>query len=259
MRLRREAAPLGVAGEHAEQVARPQARLVAAGAGADLDDDVLAVVGVALDHGEPDLLLELGDAGAGAVEQLAQLGVLAVLGDQLLGPGGVVLRAPPLLREPGGGRELVEQAARLGVAPAVADHRGVRHLRLRVREAGLDLLDEPLDHAAALRLASAAPGGTTARSAATATASCAASGSRVVSRCSRRPGAQEHARPAPVRPPDGAAEELEGEPRDERDGGEAGDERPAAPRRRRAARRRRRRRGSWPAGGSCRSARGRAA
>jgi hypothetical protein len=37
---------------------------------------------------------------------------------------------------------VVEQPARLGVGLPVGDHRGVGHLRLRVREARLDLLDE---------------------------------------------------------------------------------------------------------------------
>ena len=56
--LGREAALLGVAGEHVEEVAGEQRRLVAAGAGADLDDHVLVVVGVALDHRQAQLVLE---------------------------------------------------------------------------------------------------------------------------------------------------------------------------------------------------------
>ena len=58
-RLGREAALLGVAGEHLVEVAGEQRRLVAPGPGADLDQDVLGVVGVALDHRQADLLLEL--------------------------------------------------------------------------------------------------------------------------------------------------------------------------------------------------------
>src|SRR3712207_8615012 len=45
-RLGLEAAGLGVLGEHAVEVAGPQARLLAARAALDLDDDVLVVVGV---------------------------------------------------------------------------------------------------------------------------------------------------------------------------------------------------------------------
>ena len=52
-----KAARLGVAGEHLEQVAGEQRGLVAPGPGADLDDHVLVVVGVALDHRQADLVL----------------------------------------------------------------------------------------------------------------------------------------------------------------------------------------------------------
>ena len=55
---------------------------------------------------------------------------------------------PPLLGELGGGRELVEQPPGVGVALAIPDHLGVAHLRLRLGEAGLDLLDQRLDHPA---------------------------------------------------------------------------------------------------------------
>ena len=48
-----------VARVHAVEVAREQARLVAAGAGADLDDDVLVVVRVARQHHDLELVLEL--------------------------------------------------------------------------------------------------------------------------------------------------------------------------------------------------------
>ena len=57
-RLDFEPAPLGVAGEHPVQVPGPQRRLVTARAGADLDDDVLVVAGIALDHRQAELVLE---------------------------------------------------------------------------------------------------------------------------------------------------------------------------------------------------------
>src|SRR5436189_1138717 len=69
-RLDLEPAPLGVAAEHAVEVAGPDRRLVAAGAGTDLHDDVLVVVWVALEHGQADLLLELLHAPAGGLEHL---------------------------------------------------------------------------------------------------------------------------------------------------------------------------------------------
>src|SRR4029079_18792413 len=49
---------LGVARQHAEDVRRPEGRLVAADALADLDDHVLAVGRVGLDERELQLLLE---------------------------------------------------------------------------------------------------------------------------------------------------------------------------------------------------------
>jgi hypothetical protein len=60
-RLGLEAAPLGVAGEHPVQVGREEAGLLAAGSGPDLDDHILLVVGVGLDHREADLLFELAE------------------------------------------------------------------------------------------------------------------------------------------------------------------------------------------------------
>ena len=157
-RVGREPAPLRVAREHAVEVARPQAGLLPARAAADLDDHVLVVVGVALDHREADLLLEALDPLARVVELRAHLGVLAALVEHLLRALGVRARQPPLLRELRGGRELVEQPAGVGVALAVRDHLGVRHLRLHVGVARLDLLDESFDHARKLTSASAAEG-----------------------------------------------------------------------------------------------------
>ena len=145
-RLGLEAAPLGVAGEHPVEVARPQAGLVAARARADLDDHVLLVVGVPLDHREPDLLLELLHPRARRLHLRAQLRVVAALGEHLLRAVGVGFRMPPLLRELRAGGELVEEAPRLRVALPVPDHLGIRHCRLRILETGLDLLDERLDH-----------------------------------------------------------------------------------------------------------------
>ena len=48
------------------------------------------VVGVALDHGQTDLLLQLGHPLLGGAQHLAELRVIAVLGHQLPGPGRVV-------------------------------------------------------------------------------------------------------------------------------------------------------------------------
>src|SRR5207248_3083418 len=74
---------LRVLGQHALEVAGPQAGLVASGAGTHLDDHVLVVIGIAFHHGEPDLVLQRGQALLRARQELAQLGVVAVLADQL--------------------------------------------------------------------------------------------------------------------------------------------------------------------------------
>jgi hypothetical protein len=136
---------LGVLGEHPVQVGGPQAGLLAAGAAADLDDDVLVVVGVALDHREADLLIELLDARAGLGGLLAHLGILA-LGQELLRALEVAARQPPLGRELGRRLERPVGASDRGVALPVADDGRVGHLALRLGEAGLDLVDELLDH-----------------------------------------------------------------------------------------------------------------
>ena len=145
--LGREAALLGVAGEHLVEVAGEQRRLVAPGPGADLDDHVLGVVGVALDHRQPDLLFELLEPRRRLLDDLPQLRVVPVLGEQLARPFEVVLqrprtRAASALR----GLQLAVLAPDLGVALAVADHLRVGHLPLELGEARLDLLDQRLDH-----------------------------------------------------------------------------------------------------------------
>ena len=94
-----EAALLGVAGEHLVEIAGEQGRLVAPGPGTDLDEDVLVVVGVALDHRQADLLGELLEPGRGLGDDPAQLLVL-VVGEQLAGTFEIVVERPPLARQP---------------------------------------------------------------------------------------------------------------------------------------------------------------
>src|SRR6185437_14219774 len=139
-RLYLQARALRIAGEHAVDVPRPQTCLVAAGAALDFDDHVLLVVGVALDHREADLLFERLDALAGAFEQLAQLGVLTVLGDQLLSTGRIVSGPSPLLGELGGRLQLAVGTTYLGIALPIADHLGFGHLLTELGKASFDLL-----------------------------------------------------------------------------------------------------------------------
>ena len=93
-----KASVLGVAGEHLVEVAGEQGRLVPARAGAELDDHVLLVVGIRLDHRQADRLLELLDPGGRLVDDRAQLRVVAVLGEQLAGALQVVTERPPPVR-----------------------------------------------------------------------------------------------------------------------------------------------------------------
>jgi hypothetical protein len=145
-RLGLEAAPVGVAREHPVEVTRPDPRLLAARAGADLDDHVLVVVGIPLDHREADLLLEFRQAGARAFEQLAQLRVVAVLGEQLAGAHRVVRGSLVLGRELCGRLQITVRARNGGEPVAVADHRRVRELILERPEASQDLLGKLVDH-----------------------------------------------------------------------------------------------------------------
>ena len=149
-RLGAEAAALGVLRQHPLQVSRPEARLVAARPGPHLDDHVLVVVRIALDHGQPDGLVQLGQALLRRGEQLAQLGVVPILAHQLSRPGGVVGGAAPVGRQLRRGLELAVLAADLRVAVPVRDHLRIRHRALEVGEARLDLLDELLDHGSSL-------------------------------------------------------------------------------------------------------------
>ena len=143
-----KAALLRVAGEHLEQVAGEQGRLVATRAGADLDDHALVVVRVALDHRQADLLLELAQPFGRLGDQPPQLLVLAVLGEQLLRPLEVAAQLPPRRDQLVRRLELAVLAPDLGVALAVGDHLGIRHLPLELGEPLLDLFGQLLDHVA---------------------------------------------------------------------------------------------------------------
>ena len=83
----------------------------------------------------------------GGLEQLAQLGVVAVLGQHLARALRIRGAGAPLLRQLVRGLERAVFASDLGIALAVADHLGVGHLLRELGEAALYLLDELLDHA----------------------------------------------------------------------------------------------------------------
>jgi hypothetical protein len=142
-----KAALLGVASQHLEQVAREQRRLVAAGAGADLDDHVLGIVGIALDHRQADLVLERAQAVGRLGDQAPQLLVVAVLREQLARPLEVAPELAPLAGQLPRRLELAVLATDLGVALPVGDHLRIRHLSLELLKALLNLVDQLLDHA----------------------------------------------------------------------------------------------------------------
>ncbi len=136
------ALPLGVALVHPEHVAGEERGLVAAGAGPDLEQDVLVVVRVLRDQEEGDLGVErvaLRLEGPGLlVGHLPQLGVrvdprhLLDLGELL---EGVLVGAIAL----DDGRGLLRLACQLLVGGRVLRDRRVRHPGLDLGEACLDL------------------------------------------------------------------------------------------------------------------------
>src|SRR5665648_414605 len=98
-----EALRLRVARVHARQVAGEQRRLVAAGAGADLDDHVLGVVGVAREHADTDFFAELLEPAAALAElllrEVAHLGVGGVVAEEAFGVGHGLLRLANAARQ----------------------------------------------------------------------------------------------------------------------------------------------------------------
>ncbi len=106
---------LGVAGVHAVEVGGEEGGFVAAGAGADLDDDVLLVGGVLRQQRQLQLLVELRDLGGEAVFLLAAEGAQFLVGVAGEGAGvaqgllGVAVAAV----EPDDGLEVCALAAEL--------------------------------------------------------------------------------------------------------------------------------------------------
>ena len=129
---------LGVAGEHAEDVAGPDRRLVAADARPDLDDHVLLVGRVPLDERELQLLLELAPDALGLGDELRQLGVVRASLD-------VVVRRAPLLRELVRRLQLLQPPSDLRRLVAVAVDRRVGHALLQLGVRALEVVDQLFD------------------------------------------------------------------------------------------------------------------
>ena len=146
-RLLLEPAPLGVAGQHPVEVGGEQPGLLPARARPDLDDHVLVVVRVGLDHRQPDLLLQLAQPLLG--------GCAAARAARGRRRPRRSARARPRRRRSRGaipGRAGARAPARGRRARPRRSDAGrrsprVRHLLRELGEAALDLLHEPLDHA----------------------------------------------------------------------------------------------------------------
>ena len=146
-RLGLEPAALGVLGEHPEDVAGPEAGLVAARAALDLDDDVLVVVGVVLDHREADLLVELlHPSRARSRPPRASRRRRRPRRCSSCAPSRSLCASRHSVASFAAGSSWRYARPGLGVALAVPDDLGVAHLPLGLGEARLDLLDELLDH-----------------------------------------------------------------------------------------------------------------
>jgi hypothetical protein len=128
--LRLPAVLLGVAQVHGQQVAREQSRLVAALAGLDLHDEVVAVVGVAGQEQLGELRLQRRDAD---LQGGGLLGERLVLRRQLAGRGQVVAGALQVAERADDGGQLRIAAAQLAGPCLVAVHG-------RVGERGLQLV-----------------------------------------------------------------------------------------------------------------------
>ena len=88
-----EAASLGIATEHSIQISGEEAGFVAARPRPDLDDHVLLVGGICLDHRQAERLSELGHLLLGGLQHLPHFRVLSILREQLTRTGCVVLCA----------------------------------------------------------------------------------------------------------------------------------------------------------------------
>ncbi len=143
------AAPLGVADVHPEQLLGEEGGLVAAGPGADLEDDVLAVVRVLREEEDPDLLLERLDpdlerVGLG-LRHVAELVARGERVEHLPGAGEVGLRLAQLADLLHDGGDLPHRAVDLRRLLVIGGDVGAPEALLERRVASLDL-GELLEH-----------------------------------------------------------------------------------------------------------------
>src|SRR5215204_5554879 len=190
-RLGLPAATLRIARQHPQHLGCPERRLVAPDPLANLEDHVLAVGGVGLDERELQIGLEALRLESEVLQETRQLRVvLRVL--------EITHHLAPALRQLVRGFELLQPAARVGRLAMVVVDRRIGHALLRLAVLALELVDQRVDRHRAQAMTSTrrASAGrscpssrSTSRSARIETSSWSSEGSRVVSRCSHRPGA----------------------------------------------------------------------
>ncbi len=130
---------LGEAEVHAEHLGDEDGGLVAAGAGAELDDDVLVVVGVLGEEEDFELFFDLGEAGLEGEELFlghgADVGV--GFGEHGLGVGDGGLDGAVVAELFDGGLHVAVLLGDGLELLLVVDEGGVRHLMARGRRSGL--------------------------------------------------------------------------------------------------------------------------
>ncbi len=136
--LHAPAVALGVARVHAEEVAGEERALVAAGAGADLEEQVLLVVGIARQQHALHLVLERGRAATPGAHLL--LGELAHrrVARHVGGRGDVLAGLAPRAVRLDHGLDLRAFLGEPAVAVEVVDHAGIGEPRVDLLQARLE-------------------------------------------------------------------------------------------------------------------------
>ncbi len=156
--LHAPAPPLGVAAVHAEQLGGEQRRLVAAGAGADLEHHVAGVVRVPGHQLDAQALFDLGEAPVELLALLARhlvkLVVLGQGGQHLAGLLALLLDALVVPVQLDHGTDVRQGLVGFGVGLVVAEHgrigEALRQLLVRLLQQG-ELLDHGVSDLGDLR------------------------------------------------------------------------------------------------------------
>ena len=148
---------MGITGVHPRQVGGEERRLVAAGAGADLDDHVFVVAGVAGEHAHADLFAELIERMPALkqflLRELPHLRVGRSVAEEAFGVGDRTFRRPHAARQLVDLLELGMLARHIRVPRAVTQGLRVGELGVELLVGALDLFDEVVEsgHGQSLR------------------------------------------------------------------------------------------------------------